>query len=179
MHELEAGLAASVKAGELGKQVSWFDAAGAAAGAAQKAGERAAGVLPMLKGKPKAQMAVLNAKELVDSHGASGKDLSDAADQMHDLAQQLKDEGQDDAAKEVEALAGALEEAAKLQLEAEKHQAEQEVQNTIGSASAHVHALAQKLDGELGDQVLAVGVKVDGLLGSEDPDVGELQEALA
>lgn len=68
--------------------------------------------LPFFQGKLELKQAVMDAKKTLEGFNATGKDLSSAAENMHELAKQLKDDRMQEAwvaAKRVEKLAGALE----------------------------------------------------------------------
>ena len=155
----------------------WFDATRAAADAINRAAKTAAGAMSIFNRETsECRVCVASTKKLLEEGTPGSEELGAADKKMHEVAQQLEDDGQDAAAKEVEKLAGKLEEAGKLQLEAEEVKMSQGIRSNLEAASRDGHTLAEKLDKELGDMVKEVSEKVDDLL--EDSKVELLQEAL-
>ena len=151
----------------------WSNASQAAGYAINRAAKTAAGAISLFDRQANDWRAsVTTIKKLLEEGTPSSEELGAADKKMHDVAQQLKEASRDAAAKEVEKLAGKLEEAARLQLKVE-----QVDQSQLEAASRDGRTFAEKLDQELGDMVREVSKKVDALL--EHDNVQLLREALA
>ena len=156
----------------------WSNASQAAGYAINRAAKTAAGAISLFDRQANDWRAsVTTIKKLLEEGTPTSEELGAADKKMHEVAQQLKEASQDAAAKEVEKLAGKLEEAARLQLEVEQVETSQEIRSQLEAASRDGRTFAEKLDQELGDMVREVSKKVDALL--EHGNVQLLQEALA